>query len=166
MQSVITYAYLAAAVLFVVALKSMASPRTARRGNLIGALGMLIAIVATLVSRDPAGLKTFVQGHGWMMIIAGGVAGSLIGALLALTVKMTAMPQMVAMFNGLGGLASGLVVFAEIWRRPDVFFTNPLLHAEATTLAVTVGISTLIGWVTFTGSVVAFAKLQELVISG
>ena len=166
MGSVITYAYLAAAVLFVVALKSMASPRTARRGNLIGALGMLIAIVVTLVSRDPAGLKTFVQGHGWTFIMVGCVAGTLIGALLALTVKMTAMPQMVAIFNGLGGLASGLVVFVEIWRQPDVFFTNPVLHSEATTLAVTVGISTLIGWVTFTGSLIAFAKLQELVVSG
>jgi len=166
MSSLITYAYLAAAVLFVVALKSLASPRTARKGNLIGAVGMLIAIVATLVARDEAGLKTFVQGHGWTFIIVGAVVGSLIGAYLAVTVKMTAMPQMVAMFNGFGGLASGLVVFAEIWRKQSHFFTELETHPEAITLAVTVGISTLIGWVTFTGSVIAFAKLQEFVISG
>ena len=160
------YAYLAAAVLFVVALKAMASPKTARRGNLIGAVGMLIAIGVTLVARDEANIRSLIEGNGWTFVIIGVVAGSLVGAFLALTVKMTGMPQMVAMFNGFGGLASGLVVFAEIWRKDASFFADSFNHPEAVTLAVTVGISTLIGWVTFTGSVIAFAKLQEFVISG
>jgi len=161
-QQITIYAYVAAAVLFVVALKMMASPRTARRGNLIGALGMLIAIVSTLLAKDEVGLARLVQGQGWWWVIVGGAAGSLVGAVMALTVKMTAMPQMVAMFNGFGGLASGLVVFAEILRKSDAYMaTDP-----GQQLAITVGISTLIGWVTFTGSVIAFAKLQEFVISG
>ena len=160
------YAYLAAAVLFVFALKAMASPKTARRGNLIGAVGMLIAIGVTLVARDEANIRSFIEGNGWTFVIIGMVAGSLVGAFLALTVKMTGMPQMVAMFNGFGGLASGLVVFAEIWRKDASFFTGSFNHSEAVMLAVTVGVSTLIGWVTFTGSVIAFAKLQEFVISG
>ena len=160
-----TYAYLLAAVLFVVALKAMASPRAARKGNLVGAVGMLIAIGVTLLSRNETDIlhvRHFVEGHGWTFIIVGAVVGSLIGAFLALKVKMTAMPQMVAMFNGFGGLASGLVVFAEIWRRDAAYMAT----GDGQQLAVTVGISTLIGWVTFTGSIIAFAKLQEFVISG
>ena len=151
MEQIIDLSYLLAAVLFIFALKAMASPRTARKGNLIGAAGMLIAIVFTLTSRD---IVT------WPWIIVGLVGGAGIGAFLALTVKMTAMPQMVAMFNGFGGLASALVVLANIFgRQPDE-------AAYTGQFVVTVGISTLIGWVTFTGSVIAFAKLQEVVISG
>ncbi len=142
----IKFSYLAAAVLFIFALKAMASPRTARRGNLTGAVGMLIAIVVTLLS----------GGLHWRWIIIGLLIGSSIGALLALTVRMTAMPQMVAMFNGFGGLASATVVIVEFWKpgapSTDLYFV------------VTVAVSTLIGWITFTGSLVAFAKLQGVVI--
>jgi len=153
-------AYLGAAVLFVVALKAMASPTTARKGNLVGAGGMLIAIVITLVALRRGGVASFppVGAGGWWFIIIAAVIGSAVGAFLALTVRMTAMPQMVAMFNGFGGLASGLVVFAEIWRTPA--------GEVGAYLAVTVAVSTLIGWVTFTGSLIAFAKLQEFKISG
>ena len=140
--------YLLAAVLFILALKMMASPRSARTGNFLGAAGMLIAIVATLAR---GGVITYT----W--IVAGLIIGTALGLVLALTVKMTAMPQMVALLNGFGGLASGLVVLAEIFRVP-----SPV----GTYFAVTVALSTLIGWVTFTGSLVAFAKLQEVVISG
>ncbi|MDP6635616.1 MAG: NAD(P)(+) transhydrogenase (Re/Si-specific) subunit beta [Phycisphaerae bacterium] len=146
-QQWIELAYVAAAVLFIFALKAMSSPRTARRGNLIGALGMLIAIVSTLLSRGVV---------SWHWIVIGLVLGSAIGAYLATTVKMTGMPQMVAMFNGMGGLASGLVVLVvafSSWRM-------------ASYTAFTVGVSTLIGWVTLTGSLVAFAKLQGFVLSG
>ena len=160
-ENTTTIAYLVAAVLFVVALKRMGSPRTARLGNLAGAVGMCIAIVVTLLARR-GGLPA-VSGAGWTFVIVAGLAGSAIGAFLAITVKMTAMPQMVAMFNGFGGLASGLVVFAEVWRyEGSAFFDTP----AGRYLAVAVAISTLIGWVTFTGSLVAFAKLQEFVISG
>ncbi len=167
--SIITYAYLAAAVLFVVALKSMASPRTARRGNMLGAVGMLIAIVVTLMTRVQPDIlqdaQHFVQGHGWTFIIIGCVIGTVVGGFLAMTVKMTGMPQMVAMFNGFGGLASGLVVFATIWRKSPEYFANAG-DPTVTPMIVAVGISTLIGWVTFTGSIIAFAKLQEFVLSG
>ena len=173
MQETITYAYVLAAVLFVFALKMMASPKTARRGNLIGAIGMLIAILATLMAREPEMTQDVINGNwfatgktvsaistsGWVFIVIGAIAGSLIGGVLAIIVKMTAMPQMVAMFNGFGGLASGVVVFA-------VVLGGDRGVGDESTLAVTAGISTLIGWITFTGSIIAFAKLQEFVISG
>jgi H+-translocating NAD(P) transhydrogenase subunit beta len=142
----IELAYVAAAVLFIFALKAMSSPKTARRGNMIGAIGMLIAIVATLLN---SGIVS------WYWIIAGLVLGSGIGAYLAMTVKMTGMPQMVAIFNGMGGLASGLVVLV-------IAFLAPMGSYGAFTVAA----STLIGWVTLTGSLVAFAKLQGFVLSG
>ncbi len=171
-QEITIYAYVIAAVLFVFALKAMASPKTARRGNFVGAIGMLIAILATLLAQKPEMIEdvlktgvtidtgktvSAITTTGWVYIIIGGVIGSAIGAFLALTVKMTGMPQMVAMFNGFGGLASGLVVFAVVMRDGS---------EDGSTLAVTAGISTLIGWITFTGSIIAFAKLQEFVISG
>ena len=139
-------AYLAAAVLFIFALKAMGSPKTARRGNLLGALGMLVAIVTTMIASGRVNP---------IFVIIGLVVGAGIGAYLAMTVKMTGMPQMVAAFNGFGGLASGLVVLAVVWTRP----------ADSQSM-ITAAVSTLIGWVTFTGSMVAFAKLQEVVISG
>jgi NAD(P) transhydrogenase subunit beta len=140
--------YLVAAILFIFALKALSSPRTARRGNLVGALGMLVAIVCTLLS----------GGLQWEWIIIGLAIGAVAGATLALTVKMTAMPQMVAMLNGFGGLASATVVIAEFWR-PQVASTDLYF-------VITVAISTLIGWITFTGSMVAFAKLQGVVVPG
>ncbi len=157
--------YLLAAILFIFALKAMASPRTARRGNLIGALGMLVAIVVTLLATGK--LQDLAQAVGmtgpavtYVFIIIGLVVGAAIGAVLAYTVKMTAMPQMVAMFNGFGGLASALVVFAGVWALST---EDPSYTTE---FVVTTGLSTLIGWVTFTGSLVAFAKLQEFLVSG
>ena len=99
-------AYLGAAVLFIFALKALGSPKTARRGNLIGALGMLIAIVVTMIASG--------RLHP-VFVIIGLVIGAAIGAYLAMTVKMTAMPQMVAAFNGFGGLASALVVLVGVF---------------------------------------------------
>ena len=139
--------YLIAAVLFITGLKRLQSPETARMGNRISAAGMLIAIVVTFMSS-----RTETYGT----IMAGLVTGSLIGLLMAKTVKMTSMPQMVALLNGAGGGSSLLVASAEF------------LHIESTGIApsIDVGITTqlgvLIGAVTLTGSVIAFAKLQEL----
>ena len=150
-QQIIDLSYLAAAILFIFALKAMGSPKTARRGNLLGAVGMLVAIVFTLTARGIV---------SWPWIITGLIVGGVAGASLATTVKMTAMPQMVAMFNGFGGLASALVVMGGIWGKG---------FAEAEDLrrfVTTTGIGSLIGWVTFTGSLIAFAKLQEVLISG
>ncbi len=159
MSPTITYlAYLLAAVLFVFALKRMSSPKTARLGNLLGAIGMAIAILFTLLAEEPITERMMIRGEGWVFVLVAGLIGAAVGGFFALTVKMTAMPQMVAMFNGFGGLASALVVFAEAWR--------PASTEGEYYLAITVGLGTLIGWVTFTGSLIAFAKLQEFVISG
>lgn len=140
-------AYLASAVLFIVGLKQMARPRTAVRGNLIGASAMLLAVLVTfrtvLDSSSSANLAAIV-----VALIAGGV----IGALLALRIEMTAMPQLVALFNGFGGAASVLVAGSEVLRTPNS--TSDVLVASA--------LSGIIGAVTFSGSLVAFGKLQEL----
>ena len=103
MDALIKLFYLLAAVLFIIGLKRLSSPATARAGNWIAAVGMLIAIVATAVF---TGILT------WQMIIIGLIVGSLIGAIFARTVKMTAMPEMVALLNGFGGGASALVASA------------------------------------------------------
>jgi NAD(P) transhydrogenase subunit beta len=141
-------AYLFSSVLFVVGLKRLQSPATARGGNRLAALAMLIAIVATLVDN---------QVLSWTGIAAGMVVGSLIGGLAARTVKMTDMPQLVGIFNGFGGGASALVAAAELVR---VQSTNTALGLGD---GFTIAISCLIGTVTFSGSFVAFGKLQGIV---
>jgi NAD(P) transhydrogenase subunit beta len=137
--------YLLAAAAFVVGLKRLSSPRTARGGNAVAAAGMLIAVVVTLIG----------GGVSWWIIGAGLAVGAAVGAVAALRVKMTAMPQMVAIFNGFGGLASALVAGAE-YLRADA-------PALSTKTMVSMILSVLIGAVAFTGSLVAFAKLQEIV---
>jgi proton-translocating NAD(P)+ transhydrogenase subunit beta len=138
--------YIIAASLFVVGLKMLSSPETARRGNVVSAVGMLLAIVATLIKGD--------LSFTW--IVAGIVLGSGIGAVSAYRVKMTAMPEMVGLFNGFGGLASMLVGWAEYHMHPDA----------PTFTIVSIYLTVLIGGVTFSGSVLAFAKLAELVVTG
>ncbi|MGB4729136.1 MAG: NAD(P)(+) transhydrogenase (Re/Si-specific) subunit beta, partial [Thermogutta sp.] len=132
-----------ASVLFILGIKGLTHPRTAVRGNLLGALGMLIAIVATLIH------WSVIEYH-W--IILGLVVGAVIGAVLALKVKMTAMPQMVALLNGFGGGASVLVAGAELTRTPPAPYSDALIATYA---------SAVIGAVTFWGSLLAFAKLEE-----
>ena len=140
--------YLFASVLFVVGLKRLQSPATARAGNRLAALAMLIAIVATLLEN---------QVLSWTGIAAGMVLGTLIGGVAARTVKMTDMPQLVGIFNGFGGGASALVAAAELLR----------VQSAGTALVLgdgfTIVISCLIGTVTFSGSFIAFGKLQGLV---
>ena len=138
--------YIIAAALFVIGLKMLSSPATARRGNVVSAVGMLLAIVATLIKGD--------LSFTW--IIAGIVVGSGIGAVSAYRVKMTAMPEMVGLFNGFGGLASMLVGWAEYQMHPDA----------PTFTIVSIYLTVLIGGVTFAGSVLAFAKLAEVVVTG
>jgi len=138
--------YIIAASLFVIGLKMLSSPETARRGNVVSAVGMLLAIVATLLK----------GGLSFTWIAVGFVIGSAIGAVSAYRVKMTAMPEMVAIFNGFGGLASLLVGWDEYH-----------MHRDAPTFTiVSIYLAVLIGGVTFTGSVLAFAKLAELVVTG
>lgn len=138
------FCYLAAAALFIFGLKGLTHPRTAVRGNMLGALGMLVAVVVTLLdwNFEPT------------LIIVGLAVGAILGAILAVTIQMTAMPQLVALFNGFGGGASVLVAGAFL------AFTNPETAAGSELAASAV--SGLIGAVTFSGSLVAFAKLQEL----
>jgi len=143
---IISIAYIIASVLFIRGLKGLTHPRTAVRGNLMGACGMLLAIVVTLS----------VQGMSYGVIIAGLVVGGAIGAVLAVKIQMTAMPQLVAIFNGFGGGASVFVAGAELMQR--VWGKE----AITTQLTVATAASGLIGAVTFWGSLVAFAKLQEL----
>lgn len=145
----INLAYLIASVLFIVGLKGLAHPRTAVRGNLLGALGMLIAIVVTLLDRSIVDYR---------LIIAGFVVGGFIGALFALRVPMTGMPQMVALFNGFGGGASVCVAGAALIEAVGAG------HVDDLQLNIATVASGLIGGVTFWGSLVAFAKLQELKI--
>lgn len=139
--------YLACAAAFIVGLKRLASPRTARAGNFLAALGMLGTVVITLVDQEIV---------DWGIVIAGLVVGAAVGGVAAVRVKMTSMPEMVAAFNGFGGLASALVAMSEFLRVDDAgIFANETI--------VTIALSVLIGAVTFTGSFVAFAKLQGLV---
>ncbi|MDX9971991.1 MAG: NAD(P)(+) transhydrogenase (Re/Si-specific) subunit beta [FCB group bacterium] len=157
-DALIQISYIAAAVLFIFGLKMLNSPATARRGNLISAVGMLLAIVATLAYR----------GLSYHWIVLGIVAGSVAGLWSAKRVPMTAMPEFVALFNGFGGLASLLIGWAEydhsinLWRGliTDPGFSKHLespIWFKATAIYVTV----LIGGVTFSGSIVAYGKLAE-----
>lgn len=144
METFIELVYLLSAVLFVVGLKRLQSPATARAGNALASLAMLLAIVATVVDTE---ILT------WTGILVGVAIGGLVGGLAARRVEMTDMPQLVGIFNGFGGGASALVAIAE-------FTANPTIGVGTT--GVTIMIGTLIGAVTFTGSFVAFAKLQGL----
>jgi H+-translocating NAD(P) transhydrogenase subunit beta len=139
--------YLVAAVCFIIGLKRLSSPGTAVNGNRLSAMGMLIAMVVTLVDR---GIVTY------SVIAAGLVVGSALGLWMARAVKMTAMPQMVALLNGFGGGASLLVGGAE-FLKSELIGQNLGLDTS-----ITIQLSLLIGAVTLTGSIVAFAKLQEL----
>ena len=147
-QNVVDLAYVVAAILFVVGIRMLGSPRTARVGNLVSALGMVIAVGFTLA---------LPQVSSYALIGAGIAVGALVGVVSARLVRMTAMPQMVAIFNGLGGAASALVGFVEFRRlAPD----PGALPGD--TLAASL-FATLLGALTLTGSVLAFAKLQELI---
>ena len=146
-------AYLAASILFILGLKGLSHPRTAVRANLLGALGMLVAIVATLLDRTVlgAGMQAFV------LIFAAILLGSAIGAALALKIEMTAMPQMVGLLNGFGGGAS-VIVAGAAWYDVQTVPSTQFVLATA--------LSGLIGAVTFWGSLVAFDKLQEFMLPG
>ena len=150
MDSVINLIYLAASVLFILGIRGLTHPRTAVRGNLLGASGMLLAVVATLLDQEILGAGTEALG----LILGGVVLGAAIGATLALRIEMTAMPEMVALLNAFGGGASALVAGAVL-----VGATDPPAQTTVATVA-----SGLIGSVTFWGSFVAFDKLRGLLL--
>ena len=152
MSNWISVGYLFSAILFIMGLKKLGHPRTAPRGNQLGALGMLVAVVVTVASMQLEG------GAQWTLIIAGMAIGSLIGYWMAVRVEMTGMPEMVALFNGFGGAASALVALSETWKYIDGG-TIPV-GLELTVTMVAAGLSALVGWMTLTGSLLAMYKLK------
>ena len=140
--------YLITIVTFVLALRFLSSPAHARRGNQIGAVGMLVAIVVTWIKTG---------GTSWWALTIGMLVGGGFGALAARRVKMTAMPQMVALFNGVGGGAAALISLAELHR------ILPEPGSPKVDISLAIVLSALIGSISFAGSMIAFAKLQELI---
>ncbi|MDR3707897.1 MAG: NAD(P)(+) transhydrogenase (Re/Si-specific) subunit beta [Capsulimonadaceae bacterium] len=154
----IEFAYLITAFLFYVALKYMNTPATAKLGNRIAMVGMLITVVGVFIGTDSDGLKLVNLAPAQLAIIVSGlVIGGLIGAISAKRVKMTAMPQMVAIFNGAGGATAALVAVYDLHHSLQL---NPVLPPEA---VASIFLSVIIGCLSFTGSLVAFGKLQELI---
>jgi H+-translocating NAD(P) transhydrogenase subunit beta len=143
-------AYLAAAALFIIGIRRLRTPETARSGNTLAALGMTIALVATLF---------VIEFRGLLLIGIAALLGAIIGAISAQRVKMTAMPQMVAAYNGVGGGAAALIALSE-------FYHMQTGGHGSFVAAITVPLTVLIGSVSFAGSAVAFAKLQEIAFSG
>ena len=165
--SIVSFVYLVAGILFILGIKGLTKPKTAVRGNTLSALGMLIAVIVTLLDSSIVNFN---------YIIAGVLLGSLVGATMALKIQMTSMPQMVALLNGFGGGASLTIALAEYYSKlghaPTSFadILTPVVTtssafgqgAEGTIALVSIGLTVLIGALTLTGSFVAFAKLQEL----
>jgi NAD(P) transhydrogenase subunit beta len=145
MDTLIQFAYVVAGALFILGLKQLGSPATARRGNMISSLGMLLAVVVALLDQS-------IVEYQWILI--GIAVGGVIGAAVARMVEMTTMPEMVALFNGFGGMASLLVGWAAIAPGASSF------------TSITIVLSILIGGLTFTGSLIAYGKLSETIGSG
>ena len=137
--------YVLSSVLFIFGIKRLSHPKTARSGNFIASMGMLIAIITTLIANGNISLE---------IVGLGIVIGSIIGAFFAIRVEMTQMPQMVAIFNGFGGIASALIASAE-YLNPDGILTTFSLS--------TISLSVFVGTLTFTGSFIAFGKLQGFI---
>ncbi len=147
------FAYLVAAVLFILALRGLSSPESSRRGNMLGMIGMAIAIITTILSPE-------ITSYGWILTAL--AIGAVIGIFIARTIAMTAMPQLVAAFHSLVGMAAVLVAGAA--------FSNPLAFGIANAAGeifiasrIEMGLGVVIGAITFSGSVIAFTKLQGLV---
>jgi NAD(P) transhydrogenase subunit beta len=150
-ENVTALAYLVASVCFILALRGLSSPESARTGNLFGIAGMLIAVVTTLLLPD-------VVSYG--VILAGVVIGGAIGTVIALRIQMTALPQLVAAFHSLVGLAAVFVAAAAFYA-PESYGIAVAGHIKTQSL-IEMSVGTAIGAVTFTGSIIAFAKLQGL----
>ena len=148
MDSIYIIFYFISSILFILGIKMLSSPTTARRGNFISFLGMIIAVTTTLLIVN-YNLRSII------FIASGVFFGGIIGLIFAKKVQMTSMPQMVAIFNGLGGLASSLIAFSEIIKSETTISLN--------IISFSILISILIGSVTFSGSITGFLKLQSLI---
>src|SRR5215467_8977625 len=164
---ILTISYLIGAVTFILGLKMLSNPATARRGNQIAAAGMIIAILATIfLYRDDAGHR--LHNYGW--IFGGIVIGGTIGTLAARKVKMTAMPEMVSMFNGMGGACAALISIVEFNHIDKIYF-QPLLYDKVdfkalnslpnpSGILIVIVSGLIIGSVSFAGSMIAWGKLN------
>ena len=148
MDSIHIILYFISSILFILGIKMLSSPLTARRGNMISFLGMIIAIITTLSYIE-------YEISSIIYIFSGITTGGILGLIFAKKVQMTSMPQMVAIFNGLGGLASSLIAFSEIIKVNNTISFN--------LISVSILMSILIGSVTFSGSITGFLKLQSLI---
>ncbi|MCH1524028.1 MAG: NAD(P)(+) transhydrogenase (Re/Si-specific) subunit beta [Candidatus Thalassarchaeaceae archaeon] len=153
MEDWVSIGYLFSAALFIFGLKKLGHPRTAPFGNQLGALGMFVAVITTVLSMHLEG------GAEWILIIAGMFLGSAIGYWMAVRVEMTGMPELVALFNGFGGAASALVALSEVTKYIHDDSTLPS-GLELTVTMVAAGLSALVGWMTLTGSLLAMYKLK------
>ncbi len=151
-DSIINLAYVIAATLFVFGIKMLGSAETARRGNMISGIGMLIAVVVTLLNK----------GMSYEWIVAGLIVGTLIGGISARLVKMTSMPELVALFNGFGGLASLLVAWAELEKIRGIGWQVYSMEMGTSSYfsSFVIYLAMLIGGITFTGSLYAYGKLS------
>lgn len=151
-DSIINLVYVIAAILFVFGIKMLGSAETARRGNMISGIGMLIAVVVTLLNK----------GMSYEWIVAGLIVGTLIGGIAARVVKMTSMPELVALFNGFGGLASLLVAWAELEKVRGIGWEAYSLEMGTSSYfsSFVIYLAMLIGGITFTGSLYAYGKLS------
>ena len=163
MSSTIAFIIIGVSVLFILGIKFLSSPKTARIGNLVAAAGMFIALCVLLKTDG-----TSVWSHGWSfnytLIVIGTVIGLIIGAIGAYSVKMTSMPQMVALFNGLGGGAAALVASLEFIKgaHPQELagIDLPVVHQSTAFIAGSMLFATLIGSLSFSGSIIAYLKLE------
>ena len=148
----VSIGYLISAILFIMGLKKLGHPRTAPRGNQLGALGMLVAVLTTIADMQFAG------DVYWVLIGSGILLGSAIGYWMAVKVEMTGMPEMVALFNGFGGAASALVALSESMKYIEG--ANLPDGLELSVVMIAAGLSALVGWMTLTGSLLAMYKLK------
>ena len=158
MSSTIALILIGVSVLFILGIKFLSSPKTARTGNLVAAAGMLIGFV---ILSKPDGGNIWAHGGNYLLIVIGILIGLVIGALGAYSVKMTAMPQMVALFNGLGGGAAALVASLEFMKGanpPEVLGIK--LSDPSAAITIPMLFATLIGSLSFSGSIIAYLKLE------
>ena len=153
----INFAYIISALFFITGLKMLTSLTRARQGNIISGIGMFIAIVVTLLDRG-------IVDYKWILI--GIVIGTVIGTVVARLVEMTKMPEVVAVFNGLGGLSSMLVAWAALYpelKTLSINTVNQPITIQSSLLMATIVLTIFIGGITFTGSLVAYGKLSEAI---
>jgi NAD(P) transhydrogenase subunit beta len=155
MEAWVPLGYLLSAALFIFGLKKLGHPRTAPRGNQYGALGMLVAVITTVIDMQLAD-----GGLNLPLIAAGLVIGSIIGIVMAVKVEMTGMPELVALFNGFGGAASALVALSETWKYIEDSSLELPTGLGLQVVVVAAGLSALVGWMTLTGSILAMFKLK------